>query len=333
MSELQQDDIRRIHEEIERESVFVQALTAEVGKVIVGQKYLIERLLIGLLANGHILIEGVPGLAKTYAVKALAGAISARFQRIQFTPDLLPADIIGTQIYNQRTGEFTARKGPIFANFVLADEINRAPPKVQSALLEAMQERQVTIGDETFRLEEPFLVLATQNPIEQEGTYPLPEAQTDRFLLKLRVSYPSKEEEKQIIERMTKGVEPKVTPVVDSATMLRARELCTRIYVDEKLKDYIVNLVFATRFPKEHNLADLVPLIRYGASPRASIYLLTASRAMAFLRRRGFVIPEDIKELAYDVLRHRLILTYEAEAEELTTDDIIRRVLEGVEVP
>ncbi|NPV14140.1 MoxR family ATPase [candidate division WOR-3 bacterium] len=333
MTELQQDDIRRIHEEIERESVFVQALTAEVGKVIVGQKYLIERLLVGLLANGHILIEGVPGLAKTYAVKALAGAISARFQRIQFTPDLLPADIIGTQIYNQRTGEFTARKGPIFANFVLADEINRAPPKVQSALLEAMQERQVTIGDETFRLEEPFLVLATQNPIEQEGTYPLPEAQTDRFLLKLRVSYPSKEEEKQIVERMTKGVEPKVAPVVDTATILRGRELCTRIYVDEKLKEYILNLVFATRFPKEHNLADLVPLIRYGASPRASIYLLTASRAMAFLRRRGFVIPEDIKELAYDVLRHRLILTYEAEAEELTTDDIIRRVLEGVEVP
>lgn len=333
MTELQQDDIRRIHEEIERESVFVQALTAEVGKVIVGQKYLIERLLIGLLANGHILIEGVPGLAKTYAVKALAGAISARFQRIQFTPDLLPADIIGTQIYNQRTGEFTARKGPVFANFVLADEINRAPPKVQSALLEAMQERQVTIGDETFRLEEPFLVLATQNPIEQEGTYPLPEAQTDRFLLKLRVSYPSKEEEKQIVERMTKGVEPKVTPVVDTATILRGRELCTRIYVDEKLKEYILNLVFATRFPKEHNLSDLEPLIRYGASPRASIYLLTASRAMAFLRRRGFVIPEDIKELAYDVLRHRIILTYEAEAEELTTDDIIRRVLEGVEVP
>ncbi len=333
MTELQQDDIRRIHEEIERESVFVQALTAEVGKVIVGQKYLIERLLVGLLANGHILIEGVPGLAKTYAVKALAGAISARFQRIQFTPDLLPADIIGTQIYNQRTGEFTARRGPVFANFVLADEINRAPPKVQSALLEAMQERQVTIGDETFRLEEPFLVLATQNPIEQEGTYPLPEAQTDRFLLKLRVSYPSKEEEKQIVERMTKGVEPKVTPVVDTATILRGRELCTRIYVDEKLKDYIVNLVFATRFPKEHNLSDLEALIRYGASPRASIYLLTASRAMAFLRRRGFVIPEDIKELAYDVLRHRIILTYEAEAEELTTDDIIRRVLEGVEVP
>ncbi len=331
--EAMQDDIRRIHEEIERESVFVQALTAEIGKVIVGQKYLIERLLVGLLANGHILIEGVPGLAKTYAVKTLAGAIAARFQRIQFTPDLLPADIIGTQIYNQRTGEFTVRKGPIFANLILADEINRAPPKVQSALLEAMQERQVTIGEETFRLEEPFLVLATQNPIEQEGTYPLPEAQTDRFLLKLKVSYPTKEEERVIVERMTAGVEPKVAPVVDAGTILRARELCTRIYVDERLKGYIINLVFATRFPKEHNLAELAPLVRYGASPRASIYLLTASRAMAFLRRRGFVIPEDIKELAYDVLRHRIILSYEAEAEELTTDDIIRRVLEGVEVP
>ncbi len=327
------DDIRRIHEEIERESLFVQALTAEIGKVIVGQKYLIERLLVGLLANGHILIEGVPGLAKTYAVKSLAGAISARFQRIQFTPDLLPADIIGTQIYNQRTGEFTARKGPVFANFVLADEINRAPPKVQSALLEAMQERQVTIGEQTFKLEEPFLVLATQNPIEQEGTYPLPEAQADRFLLKLKVGYPTKEEEKQIVERMTKGAEPKTAPVVDIPTILHARELCTKIYVDEKLKDYILNLVFATRFPKEHNLVDLASLIRYGASPRASIYLLTAARALAFLKRRGFVIPEDIKELAYDVLRHRIILTYEAEAEELTTDDIIRRVLEGVEVP
>ncbi len=332
MAELK-DDIRRIHEEIERESLFVQTLTAEIGKVIVGQKYLVERLLVGLLANGHILIEGVPGLAKTYAVKSLAGAISARFQRIQFTPDLLPADIIGTQIYNQRTGEFTARKGPVFANFVLADEINRAPPKVQSALLEAMQERQVTIGEQTFKLEEPFLVLATQNPIEQEGTYPLPEAQADRFLLKLKVGYPTKEEEKQIVERMTKGAEPKTAPVVDLPTILRARELCTKIYVDEKIKDYILNLVFATRFPKEHNLADLAPLIRYGASPRASIYLLTAARALAFLKRRGFVIPEDIKELAYDVLRHRIILTYEAEAEELTADDIIRRVLEGVEVP
>ncbi len=332
MSELK-DDIRQVHEEIERESLFVQTLTAEIGKVIVGQKYLIERLLVGLLANGHILIEGVPGLAKTYAVKSLASAIKARFQRIQFTPDLLPSDIIGTQIYNQRTGEFTARRGPIFANLILADEINRTPPKTQSALLEAMQERQVTIGEETFKLEEPFLVLATQNPIEQEGTYPLPEAQTDRFLLKLKITYPSKEEEKQIVDRMSRGAEPKCNPVVDTQTILRARNLCEKIYVDEKLKDYILNLVFATRFPKEHNLADLEPLIRYGASTRASIYLLTSARALAFLKRRGFVIPEDIKELAYDVLRHRIILSYEAEAEELTSDDIIKRVLEGVEVP
>jgi MoxR-like ATPase len=332
MEELK-DDIKRVHEEIERESLFVQAITAEVGKVIVGQKYLVERLLVGLLANGHVLIEGVPGLAKTYAVKTLARAIRTRFARIQFTPDLLPGDIVGTQIYNQRTGEFVARKGPVFANLVLADEINRAPPKVQSALLEAMQERQVTIGDETFPLEDPFLVLATQNPIEQEGTYPLPEAQTDRFLLKLRVGYPNKVEEKQIVDRMTSGDDPQAQPVVDPQAILRARALCNRVYVDEKLKDYIINLVFATRFPKEHNLADLEPLLRYGASPRASIYLLTAARAMAFLRRRGFVIPEDIKELAPDVLRHRVILSYEAEAEELTSDDIVKRVIEGVEVP
>ena len=332
MEELK-DDIKRVHEEIERESLFVQAITSEVGKVIVGQKYLVDRLMVGLLANGHVLIEGVPGLAKTYAVKTLARAIATTFHRIQFTPDLLPADIIGTQIYNQRTGEFTARKGPVFANLVLADEINRAPPKVQSALLEAMQERQVTIGDDTFTMDDPFLVLATQNPIEQEGTYPLPEAQTDRFLLKLRVGYPSKEEEKQIVNRMTTGVEPTASPVVEPSAIIRGRALCTRIYVDEKLKDYILNIVFATRQPKEHNLADLAPLLRYGASPRASIYLLTAARAMAFLRRRGFVIPEDIKELAPDVLRHRLILSYEAEAEELTTDDVVKRVLEGVEVP
>jgi MoxR-like ATPase len=332
MDELK-DDIKRVHEEIERESLFVQAITGEVGRVIVGQKYLVDRLLVGLLANGHVLIEGVPGLAKTYAVKTLAAAIKTQFQRIQFTPDLLPADIVGTQIYNQRTGEFTARKGPVFANLVLADEINRAPPKVQSALLEAMQERQVTIGDETFKLADPFLVLATQNPIEQEGTYPLPEAQTDRFLLKLRVGYPTKEEEKLIVDRMTGGVEPSASAAVEPAQIVRARALCNRVYVDEKLKDYILNLVFATRFPKEHGLADLEPLVRYGASPRASIYLLAASRAMAFLRRRGFVIPEDIKELAPDVLRHRVILSYEAEAEELTADDIVKRVLEGVEVP
>ena len=332
MEELK-DDIKRVHDEIERESLFVQAVTGEVGKVIVGQKYLVDRLMVGLLANGHVLIEGVPGLAKTYAVKTLARSIATRFHRIQFTPDLLPADIIGTQIFNQRTGEFTSRKGPVFANLVLADEINRAPPKVQSALLEAMQERQVTIGDETFKMDDPFLVLATQNQIEQEGTYPLPEAQTDRFLLKLRVGYPNKEEEKQIVDRMTTGVEPAASPVVEPSAIVRARGLCARIYVDEKLKDYILNIVFATRQPKEHNLADLAPLLRYGASPRASIYLLTAARAMAFLRRRGFVIPEDIKELAPDVLRHRLILSYEAEAEELTTDDVVKRVLEGVEVP
>ncbi|OYD17451.1 ATPase [candidate division WOR-3 bacterium JGI_Cruoil_03_51_56] len=327
------DDIKRVHEEIERESVFVQTVTSEVGKVIVGQKYLIDRLLIGLLANGHVLIEGVPGLAKTYAVKTLAKAIATRFQRIQFTPDLLPADIIGTQIYNQRTGEFVARKGPVFANLVLADEINRAPPKVQSALLEAMQERQVTIGEETFKLDDPFLVMATQNPIEQEGTYPLPEAQTDRFLLKLRIDYPSKDEEKKIMERMTKDKEPTAEPVVNVDAVIRARKLCTRIYVDDKLKDYILNIVFATRFPKDYGLDDLEPLLRYGASPRASIYLVTVSRAMAYLKRRGFVIPEDIKELAPDVLRHRLILSYEAEAEELTTDDIVKRVLERIEVP
>lgn len=331
--ETAKDDIRRINEEIERESLFVQAITAEVGKVIVGQKYMVERLLVGLLANGHVLIEGVPGLAKTYTVKALASAISARFSRIQFTPDLLPADIIGTQVYNQRTGDFTARKGPVFANLVLADEINRAPPKVQSALLEAMQERQVTIGEEAFRLDDPFLVLATQNPIEQEGTYPLPEAQTDRFLLKLRVTYPTRDEEKLVMDRMTTGTEPKAAVAIAADAVIRARELTNRIYVDEKLKDYIVSLVFATRLPKDYNLADLAPLIRYGASPRASIYLLTAARAMAFLRRRGFVIPEDIKELAPDVLRHRIILSYEAEAEELTPDDVVRRVLEGVEVP
>ena len=333
MEEMLKDDIKRVHEEIERESIFVQTITTEVGKVIVGQKYLVDRLLVGLLANGHILIEGVPGLAKTYAVKTLARSIATGFARIQFTPDLLPADIIGTQIYNQRTGEFTPRRGPVFANLVLADEINRAPPKVQSALLEAMQERQVTIGEETFKLDDPFLVLATQNPIEQEGTYPLPEAQTDRFLLKLRIGYPTKEEEKRIIERMTTGKEPQAEPVVKPAAIVRARELCNRVYIDDKLKDYILNIVFATRFPKDNGLPDLEPLIRYGASPRASIYLVTAARAMAFLHRRGFVIPEDIKELAPDVLRHRVILSYEAEAEELSTDDIVRRVLERVEVP
>uniref|UniRef100_A0A7C6AAT9 AAA family ATPase n=1 Tax=candidate division WOR-3 bacterium TaxID=2052148 RepID=A0A7C6AAT9_UNCW3 len=327
------DEIERIHQEIEKESLIVQTITNEVNKVIVGQKYLIDRLLIGLFANGHILIEGVPGLAKTYAVKTLASAIATKFQRLQFTPDLLPADIIGTMVYNQRTGEFTPRKGPIFANLILADEINRAPPKVQSALLEAMQERQVTIGEETFKLDDPFLVLATQNPIEQEGTYPLPEAQVDRFLLKLKITYPAKNEELEIIERMASGNEPKASPAVKPEAIIRARALCNGIYVDPKIKEYILNIVFATRFPEEYGLKDLKGLIRYGASPRASIYLTTTARAMAFLKRRGFVIPEDIKELAPDVLRHRIILTYEAEAEEITTDEIIKKILEGIEVP
>ncbi len=327
------DEIKEIHQQIEKESVVVQSITKEVRKAIVGQDYLINRLLVGLLANGHILIEGVPGLAKTYAVRTLASAIKTRFQRIQFTPDLLPADIIGTMVYNQRTNEFTISKGPIFANLILADEINRTPPKVQSALLEAMQERQVTIGEETFKLDEPFLVLATQNPIEQEGTYPLPEAQIDRFLLKVKISYPNKKEEKEIVERIAVAGEPEIRPVVNPKAILKARELCKQIYIDDKLKDYIIDLVFATRNPKEYGLDEIEPLIRYGASPRASIYLTTTARALAFLRGRGFVIPEDIKELAPDVLRHRIILTYEAEAEEVTTDDVIQKILAGVEVP
>ncbi len=331
--ETQTDEIKAIHERIERESIVVQTITAEVSRAIVGQRYLVNRLLVGLLANGHILIEGVPGLAKTYAVRTLSAAIKTRYQRIQFTPDLLPADIIGTLIYNQKTGEFVTSKGPIFANLILADEINRTPPKVQSALLEAMQERQVTIGEQTFKLDDPFLVLATQNPIEQEGTYPLPEAQLDRFLLKIRITYPSREEEREIVERIAIAGEPKINPVVEPADLVRARELCKSIYIDKNLQDYIINLVFATREPEKVGLPELKPLIRFGASPRASIYLTTTARAMAFLKRRGFVIPEDVKELAADVLRHRIILSYEAEAEELTTDDIIQKILASVEVP
>jgi MoxR-like ATPase len=330
---VQTDEIRAINERIERESIVVQSITAEVAKAIVGQQYLINRLLVGLLANGHILIEGVPGLAKTYAVRTLSSVIRTRYQRIQFTPDLLPADIIGTQIYNQKTGEFVTSKGPIFANLILADEINRTPPKVQSALLEAMQERQVTIGEQTYKLDDPFLVLATQNPIEQEGTYPLPEAQLDRFLLKIRITYPTKEEEREIVERIAGTGEPKVSPVVDPADLIKARELCRSIYIDRKLKDYIIDLVFATRDPAQYGLPELKPLIRFGASPRASINLTTAARAMAFLKRRGFVIPEDVKELAADVLRHRIILSYEAEAEEMTSDDVIQKILASVEVP
>jgi MoxR-like ATPase len=330
---IQTDEIKQINDRIERESVVVQTITAEVSKAIVGQTYLMNRLLVGLLANGHLLIEGVPGLAKTYAVKTLAAAIRARYQRIQFTPDLLPADIVGTMIYNQKTGEFVTSKGPVFANLILADEINRTPPKVQSALLEAMQERQVTIGEQTYKLDDPFLVLATQNPIEQEGTYPLPEAQLDRFLLKIKITYPTREEEREIVERIAIAGEPRIVPVVDPAEIIRARELCKSIYIDRKLKDYILDIVFATREPERFGLAELKPLIRFGASPRASINLTTSVRAMAFLRRRGFVIPEDVKELAADVLRHRIILTYEAEAEEKTTDDVIQRILASVEVP
>ena len=338
---IQTDEIRTVNERIERESIVVQTIMAEVSKAIVGQQYLMNRLLVGLLANGHILIEGVPGLAKTYAVRTLSSAIRTRYQRIQFTPDLLPADIIGTMIYNQKTGEFVTSKGPIFSNLILADEINRTPPKVQSALLEAMQERQVTIGDRTYPLEDPFLVLATQNPIEQEGTYPLPEAQLDRFMLsvhldylfKLRITSPSRDEEREIVERIAVSGEPAISPVVEPADIVKARELCRSIYVDPKLKDYILDLVFATREPEKYGLAELRPLIRFGASPRASIFLTVAVRAMAFLRRRGFVIPEDVKELAADVLRHRIMLTYEAEAEEMTTDDVVQRILGAVEVP
>ncbi len=328
-----QVDIQAIHEKIQRESAFVEKITSEVGKVIVGQNYMIERLLIGLLCNGHILLEGVPGLAKTMTVKTLSSVIQTKFQRIQFTPDLLPADLLGTLIYNQKTGEFTTRKGPIFANLILADEINRSPAKVQSALLEAMQERQVTIGDHTFKLPEPFLVMATQNPIEQEGTYPLPEAQVDRFMLKLNITYPSKEEELEIMKRMTTGNEIPVDPVVTPREILKARQVVNEVYMDEKIERYIIDIVFATRNPEEYSLKELAPLIAYGASPRASINLKLAAKAHAFLRRRGYVTPEDVKAIGPDVLRHRIIVTYEAEAEEVTSEDVVRQVLSQVEVP
>jgi MoxR-like ATPase len=326
-------DIQALNHQIHAESAFVEQLTAETAKVIVGQEVMLERLLIGLLTKGHILLEGMPGLAKTLAIKTLAQAVDAKFSRIQFTPDLLPADVIGTMIYNPATSEFAVRKGPVFANFVLADEINRAPAKVQSALLEAMQEKQVTIGNETFHLEEPFLVLATQNPIEQEGTYQLPEAQVDRFLLKVKIGYPTKEEERDIVRRNLTGEVPNVRKVVSPNTLLRAREVMHGIYMDEKIEQYILNLVFATRSPHEYGLKGLAPLINYGASPRASIAMAQASRALAFLRRRGYVIPEDVRAIAADVLRHRLGLTYEAEAENVTPEDIIGKVLNSVEVP
>jgi MoxR-like ATPase len=325
-------DIKAIHEKVKLESVFVDSLKREVQKVIVGQEYMIDRMLIGILAQGHILVEGVPGLAKTLTVKTLASAIHTGFQRIQFTPDLLPADLIGTMIYDPRTQEFVPRKGPVFSNIILADEINRAPAKVQSALLEAMQERQVSIGRETYKLDDPFLVMATENPIEQEGTYPLPEAQVDRFMLKLLVTYPTKKEEKMILERMTEGIPMPVHPVIEPEGILRATEVVNEVYVDEKVKDYIVDLVYATRRPQDYQL-DAKDLILYGASPRATIFLCKAARAHAFINGRGYVTPEDVKSIGLDVLRHRVILTYEAEAENVIPDEIIRRVFDKVVVP
>ena len=325
--------ITAINEQVKEHSAFVNALRAEIATVIVGQHYLVDRLIMGLLANGHLLLEGLPGLAKTLSVKTLAGAINASMQRIQFTPDLLPADIIGTQLYNPKDGQFTTRKGPVFANLVLADEINRAPAKVQSALLEAMQERQVTIGPETFKLPEPFLVLATQNPIEQEGTYPLPEAQVDRFMLKLKVQYPSREEERRILDSMAAtSTNLSVKPVVELKQILQARDVVDSIYVDDKIKEYILSIVFATRDPKELAL-DIGPYIRFGASPRATIYLTLAAKAQAFLNSRGYVTPQDVKSIAPDVLRHRLLISYEAEAEDLTSDHIIERILSKLPVP
>jgi MoxR-like ATPase len=326
-------DVRALNELVAKESSFVDKLLNEVGKVIVGQTYMVERILIGLLTGGHVLLEGVPGLAKTLTVRTLCDAISAKFARVQFTPDLLPADLVGTVIYNQQRGEFTSKLGPIHANLVLADEINRAPAKVQSALLEAMQERQVTIGDKTYPLPQPFIVMATQNPIEQEGTYPLPEAQVDRFMLMVKVGYPSREDERKIMDRMT-ALEPvKAEPVVTLTELLDAKKVIQQIYVDDKVKDYIVEVVFATREPAKHGLKDLAPLIEYGASPRASIALNMAARAHAFLRHRGYVTPEDVKAVGPDVLRHRLVLTYEADAEEVTSDQIVRRAFEVIEVP
>jgi MoxR-like ATPase len=327
-------DIRALNEKIQRESSFVDLLTMEMDKVIVGQKYMVERLLVGLLANGHILLEGVPGLAKTLAITTLATTVKADFSRIQFTPDLLPADLIGTMIYSQKREEFSIKKGPIFANFILADEINRAPAKVQSALLEAMQEKQVTIGDTTFPLPKPFLVLATQNPVEQEGTYPLPEAQVDRFMLKVVLGYPNKEEEKQIIRsNIAKAGMPTANQILKPEDIIKARETVREVYMDEKIEQYIVDIVFATRNPEDYGLEKLKDLITFGGSPRASISLALASKAYAFIKRRGYVIPEDVRAIAKDVLRHRIGLSYEAEAENVTTEDIINDILNAVVVP
>ncbi|ULQ51125.1 AAA family ATPase [Flavihumibacter fluvii] len=328
------EDIRQLNEKIQYQGVFIDRLREEVGRVIVGQQHMLDRLLIGLLSNGHVLLEGVPGLAKTLTIKSLAQAVHAKFSRIQFTPDLLPADVIGTMIYQQQRNEFVVRKGPIFANFILADEINRAPAKVQSALLEAMQERQVTIGDSTYKLEEPFLVLATQNPLEQEGTYPLPEAQVDRFIMKVIVGYPTKQEEQMIIRQNVQGMKsPVVMPVVSIQDMIEAKELTRNIYMDEKIEQYILDIVFATRTPEEYGLSKLKPLLSYGGSPRASINLALAAKAYAYLSRRAFVIPEDVKAIAKDVLRHRLGLTYEAEAENVNVEQIIEDILKTIQVP
>ncbi|HTN18361.1 MAG TPA: MoxR family ATPase [Chitinophagaceae bacterium] len=327
-------DIRELNERIHQASAFIDLLNMELTKTVVGQKHMVERLLIGMLANGHVLLEGVPGLAKTLAIKSLATAINAQFARIQFTPDLLPADILGTMVYNPQNHEFAVRKGPIFANFILADEINRAPAKVQSALLEAMQERQVTISDQTYPLAEPFLVLATQNPIEQEGTYELPEAQVDRFMLKVVITYPKKEEERHIIrQNLNPTGNVKINPVVQPEDILRARKLVREVYMDEKIEQYILDIVFATRFPEEFKLNKLKPLISYGASPRASISLALAAKAYAFIKRRGYVIPEDVRAICHDVLRHRIGITYEAEAENISSENIINEILNVVEVP
>ena len=326
-------NIKELNERIQKESAFVDLLSLEMGKVIVGQKHLVENLFIGLLAGGHILLEGVPGLAKTLAINTLSQAVNAKFSRIQFTPDLLPADVTGTLIYSQKNERFEVRKGPVFANFILADEINRSPAKVQSALLEAMQEKQVTLGDETFKLPDPFLVMATQNPIEQEGTYPLPEAQVDRFMLKVVVDYPKKEEERLIVRMNNSGEFPKASPVVSPEDIIRAREVVRDVYMDEKIERYIVDIVYATRTPEEYNLANLKDLVSYGASPRASISLALAAKAYAFIKRRGYVIPEDVRAVCPEVLRHRIGLTYEAEAENVTTEEIVSQVINAVIVP
>ncbi len=326
-------DIRELTLRIEREAELADRIMAEAGKIVVGQKYMLERLLIGLFSNGHVLLEGVPGLAKTLTIKTLASTVNAQFQRIQFTPDLLPADLVGTLVYNQKDGAFTTKKGPVFTNFVLADEINRAPAKVQSALLEAMQEQQVTIGDTTYPLPQPFLVLATQNPIEQEGTYPLPEAQVDRFMLKVTVDYPRREEEARIMRTFSRSEQPTLNAVATTAELMRIRSLVESIYVDPKIEEYVLDLVFASRNPEKHKLPDLKPLIQYGASPRASIFLLKAARAHAFLRHRGYVVPEDIRAIGMDVLRHRIGVTYEAEAEEINSEAIVEKIFGAVEVP